>query len=228
MSTVYEIPLQPAAQVMSIQLGTVTHQLSLQYRDISEGGWILDIADDAGEPIVCGIPLVTGVDLLAQYSHLGIGGGLFVVTDGDTYAVPTYANLGQTAHLYWTMEGGPGLRVRFQVEGQDTGKPMSALVTITNLSDVTAQKIQKEYDKVVLQVGYGPNVSTIFEGQIIQKIGNGQETPSDTYFRILATSQQEAHSYGIINKALAAGHTYRDQVDACLEAWKPFGIVAGY
>lgn len=50
---------------------------------------------------MAGIPLVTGADLLAQYKHLSIGGQLFVQTDGDPEAVPTYASLGATAGLYW-------------------------------------------------------------------------------------------------------------------------------
>jgi hypothetical protein len=51
--------------------------------------------------LVSGIPLVTGVDLLAPYAYLGFGGELLVATDGNTAAVPTYANLGTGSHLYF-------------------------------------------------------------------------------------------------------------------------------
>lgn len=65
------------------------------------GGWVLDIADSANNPLVQGIPLVTGCDLLQQFGHLGIGGALWVLTDGDPMAVPTYHNLGSLSHLYF-------------------------------------------------------------------------------------------------------------------------------
>jgi hypothetical protein len=119
-----------------------------------------------------------------------------------------------------------GLRVRFSVEQATVQAPEHADITITNLSDATANKIQKEYDKVVLEIGYDGDLSTIFSGEIVQK-RKGRENPTDTYLHILAKAGQQAYSYGVVNKTLAAGHTLRDQVDACLEAMKPYGIVAG-
>jgi len=63
--------------------------------------WVLDIADVSSDPIVQGIPLVTGCDLLAQYAYLGIPGQLVVQTDGSPDTMPTYANLGTNSHLYY-------------------------------------------------------------------------------------------------------------------------------
>ncbi len=40
--------------------------------------WGLDIGDASNNPIVCGIPLIPGVNLLAQYAYLGISGELIV------------------------------------------------------------------------------------------------------------------------------------------------------
>lgn len=104
--TVMEIPLQPQAQTLSINLGGTTYTLTLRWRTAAEGGWVMDIADAAKNPIVSGIPLVTGADLLAQYRYLGFVGSLIVQTDHDPDAVPTFANLGQTAHLYY-VQGTP-------------------------------------------------------------------------------------------------------------------------
>lgn len=67
----------------------------------TQGGWAVDIASSNGSPIVNGIPLVTGCDLLAQYRHLGFAGELRVQTSSDPDAVPTWANLGNQSHLYW-------------------------------------------------------------------------------------------------------------------------------
>lgn len=36
------------------------------------GGWFMDIADDNENPILMGIPLVTGSNLLEQFAYLGI------------------------------------------------------------------------------------------------------------------------------------------------------------
>lgn len=66
-----------------------------------EGGWVLQIADQSGNVLVSGIPLVTGANLLAQYAHLGFSGGLYVQTTNNPDAVPTFSNLGSDALLYW-------------------------------------------------------------------------------------------------------------------------------
>lgn len=100
---VYEVPLNPQAETFTIALGGASYRLTLIYRDAVEGSWVLDIADADGNMMVGGIPLVTGVDLLAQYGHLGFTGSLVVQTDHDPDAVPTFANLGSTGHLYFVV-----------------------------------------------------------------------------------------------------------------------------
>ncbi|MDB5444975.1 MAG: hypothetical protein JWQ97_292 [Phenylobacterium sp.] len=97
----FEIPLTPEAQTFRIALAGVSYQLTLLWRETTEGGWTLDIANDGGSPLVQGIPLVTGADLLEPYAYLGFGGQLIVQTDHQVGAVPTYANLGQASHLYF-------------------------------------------------------------------------------------------------------------------------------
>ena len=98
--TAYEIPLSGMSQTFSIALAGVTYQLTLQWRNAANG-WFLDIADSLSNAVVSGIPLVTGLDLLAQYKYLGIGGQLWVMSDGTPANVPTYTNLGTTSHLYF-------------------------------------------------------------------------------------------------------------------------------
>lgn len=99
--TVVEIPLTPQPQTFLITLANVQYRFTLQYRNADMGGWFLDIADSSSNPIIQGIPLVTGADLLEQYAYLGIGGQLIVQTDGDSDAVPTFSNLGAASHLYF-------------------------------------------------------------------------------------------------------------------------------
>jgi hypothetical protein len=102
--TAYEIPLSAQAQSFSVSLAGVTYNFTLVWRSYPEpGNWALDIADASSNPLIQGIPLVTGVDLLAQYAHVGIGGELWALTDGAPGAVPTYSNLGSLSHLYFVV-----------------------------------------------------------------------------------------------------------------------------
>jgi hypothetical protein len=97
----YEIPLNAQAQTFSIQLGGQTYQIYMRWNSFSNI-WVLDILDNAGNPLVQAIPLVTGTDLLAPYPDLQFGGTLTVVTDGDITAVPTFNNIGLSSHVIFT------------------------------------------------------------------------------------------------------------------------------
>lgn len=98
---VYRIPLSPAPQRFTINLGGTEYGITLRYRNANMGGWAIDIADRSGAQLVNGIPLVTGCDLLSQYGHLGFSGELRVQTSDDPDATPTFSNLGDQSHLYW-------------------------------------------------------------------------------------------------------------------------------
>jgi hypothetical protein len=100
MTQVYEIPTTATPQKMSITLSGVLYQLLLKWNGVSQC-WILDISDDNGTPILCGIAVITGVDLLEPYSYLGFGGQLFALTDNNPDLPPNFTNLGTTGHLYW-------------------------------------------------------------------------------------------------------------------------------
>lgn len=101
MTTAVEIPLVAAtAQTFFITLGPSSFQLTLRFNQFA-AVWTLDIAYEDGTPLVGGLPLVTGCDLLSQHKHLGIPGKLVVQTDHDTYATPTYLNLGVAGRLYY-------------------------------------------------------------------------------------------------------------------------------
>lgn len=95
----YTIPLTAEDQTLVVSLAGVEYQLTVRWNHADEGGWILDIAlADGGVDLVCGIPLVTGVDLLAPYDYLGIGGGLVAWAD-DNALPPTVDNLGAGCDL---------------------------------------------------------------------------------------------------------------------------------
>ncbi|WP_435945882.1 phage baseplate plug family protein [Dryocola sp. BD586] len=96
---VAEIPLSADNQIFAIQLADRQLRLRLLYRD--EAGWVLDILEADETSIVSGIPLVTGVDLLAPFKHLGFGASLRVVSDDVAEEYPTKVNLGFRSHLYF-------------------------------------------------------------------------------------------------------------------------------
>lgn len=100
--TPYEVPLSASPQKLLIDLLGVTYSLTVRFNSASSL-WYLDIADALGNPILVGIPLVTGCDLLEQYAHLGINGSLYAQTDGDLSAPPTSDNLGTSSHLYFAV-----------------------------------------------------------------------------------------------------------------------------
>jgi hypothetical protein len=110
----FEIPLSGTPQRFTISLplqnnptgALVSYVMTFQYRDAEPSmaggcGWTLDLADQFGNAILCGVPLVTGADLLRQYDYLALGGHLAVASDGLPYEIPTFDNLGSGSHLYW-------------------------------------------------------------------------------------------------------------------------------
>jgi hypothetical protein len=100
MTTYYEIPLSPTPQTFNISLAGVTYKCTVKWNWVS-ACWVIDIADATGTPMISGIPMVTGANLLEQYAYLGFGGSLVAQTDNAPDVVPTFDDLGSTGHLYW-------------------------------------------------------------------------------------------------------------------------------
>lgn len=101
MASLFEIPLSAHPQKFTITLSGTEYEMLLLWRNATGVGWTLDIADNQGSPLIQGIPLVTGCNLLEQYGYLGFEGALWVQTTVDPDAVPTFDNLGTGSHLYW-------------------------------------------------------------------------------------------------------------------------------
>lgn len=97
-----EIPLSPDNQQFRILLGDTTYMLRIIWRDAA--GWIMDVMGSDGSALLSGVPLLTGVNLLRQYPHLGIDGALIVVTDKGAPDKPTKTNLGTYSHLIFVQE----------------------------------------------------------------------------------------------------------------------------
>src|SRR6266576_1230143 len=103
----YLLPLVNIPQQFTIDLAGVTYTLVSKWNDMAQS-WYLDILDSTQTPIACGIPFITGADLLAGLAYLGIDGGFVVYTTGDTSAVPTENNLGADCNLYFQTAAASG------------------------------------------------------------------------------------------------------------------------
>lgn len=100
----FKIPLLNVPQTFAIGLNGKSYTIVCRYNTEMQS-WLISMADgDTEENLFDSMPLVTGVNLLAQYAHLGIPGSLIVYTDGDEFAPPTESNLGVECNLYYLVE----------------------------------------------------------------------------------------------------------------------------
>jgi hypothetical protein len=98
----YIIPLTAESQTFSIVLNGTEYRMTVRWSDVPEGGWLLDLADIDGQALIKGIPMVCGVDLLAPYTNLGIGGMLWMYSTDDTD--PDFDGLGSKTELIFETE----------------------------------------------------------------------------------------------------------------------------
>lgn len=100
---VFKIPLKNIPQKFAIDLNGKSY-IMISAWNPEMPAWTLSLFDgETEQPIFACLPIVSGVDLLAQYGYLEIGGELVCQTDGDEFAPPTLENLGQEASLYYAV-----------------------------------------------------------------------------------------------------------------------------
>lgn len=106
MSTIAEIPTE-SGRPFSEQVTWQGVQYTLQFWwNPASYSWVLDIYDSSGtNPILTGLPLVTGTDILGQFGYLPVAAQavLTVMTVGPGISpdsVPTFQNLGGDGRVY--------------------------------------------------------------------------------------------------------------------------------
>lgn len=119
------------------------------------------------------------------------------------------------------------LRFRFAVRRGDNQTPNTADIRIYNVAENTAQAIEKEFTRVVLQCGYEGNFGIIFDGQIKQ-VRRGRESTTDTFVDITAADGDSAYNFAITAVTLAAGSTPEDHLSELLKDMAVYGIGKGY
>lgn len=95
----FRFPLSAQNQKFSMTLNGVLYNFTVRWNPVVQS-WALDILDEEDVPIIEGIVLVTGCDLLEQYGYLNFGGQLIAQTDGSD-DVPNFTNLGGAANLFF-------------------------------------------------------------------------------------------------------------------------------
>ncbi|WP_241591358.1 phage baseplate plug family protein [Rosenbergiella epipactidis] len=92
--TILTLGLTPDNQQFTTTILSAVYQFKLIWRG---SFWCMDILNAQSSPIILGLPLVTGTDLLGQYQHLGLGFSLFVQNEsGET---PQQSDLGNGTQL---------------------------------------------------------------------------------------------------------------------------------
>lgn len=104
MATTYEIPLDAGAQSFTVNLGGVQYKMTVVWREAVGGGWFLDMERADKTEAIYGLPLLPCVDLLAQHEHLGFGHLMATLESGEAGQRPTYDDMGNALHLYWSEE----------------------------------------------------------------------------------------------------------------------------
>lgn len=87
-------------QNLTVTLGGTTYRLQLRWNPPSNV-WVMNVHDSADNPLVNGVPLVTGADLLAQFAYLGFTGALIITKDDGDPTPPDWDNLGTLGHVFW-------------------------------------------------------------------------------------------------------------------------------
>lgn len=98
----FSVPALPTPQSFGISLGGLDLNMNLAFKGAA--GWVMDVASNVGDTLLSGVPLVTGGNLLEQFEHLGIPGGLWVQTKNAPDAVPTFDNLGVESFLFYVAD----------------------------------------------------------------------------------------------------------------------------
>ncbi len=96
-------------------------------------------------------------------------------------------------------------KCKFYIERGDMQTPNSADVTIYNLSNQTAQRINSpEFTQLVIQGGYEGNFGLLFRGEVKQ-VRLGREDAKDSYVAITAADGDSAYNYSVTALSLRAG-----------------------
>ena len=120
------------------------------------------------------------------------------------------------------------MHFRFRTAQQDVESPNNCTIRVWNLKEETVAAMTKyEYNRVIVQGGYGSTgFGVVFDGTIKQ-FRVGRENQTDPFVDILAADGDIAYNYGTINQTLSRGWTQEQVIGAAVTAMKDKGTPGG-
>lgn len=109
------------------------------------------------------------------------------------------------------------LRVTFSIHRGDTQTPNSADIRIYNVNAQTANKLENEFTRVIVQAGYEGNFGLIFDGTIKQA-RSGRVSATDSYVDIVAADGDRLYNFANMKLSLAAGSKPDDALDGFIQS----------
>lgn len=122
-------------------------------------------------------------------------------------------------------------KIVFQVSQATTDQPKAAEIYIYNLSANTMNLLagvdsQKINTQVVLECGYGSELSVVFKGRVFQ-YRRGRDNPTDTWLCVLAISGDVVRNEALVNICLPAGTSKSEAGNTLIEETNKYGLVTG-
>lgn len=122
-------------------------------------------------------------------------------------------------------------KIVFQVSQATTEQPKAAEIYIYNLSDATMNKLagvdsQKINTQVILECGYGSELSVVFKGRVFQ-YRRGRDNPTDTWLCVLAISGDAVQNEAVVNQSVPAGTSKKELGNLLVEETNKYGLITG-
>lgn len=122
-------------------------------------------------------------------------------------------------------------KITFQVSQPTTEQPKAAEIYIYNLSSETMNQLsgvdsQKINTQVILECGYGDELSVTFKGRVFQ-YRRGRENPTDTWLCVLAVSGDVVQNEAVVNQTVPAGTSKKEVGQKLLSETNKYGLVTG-
>lgn len=136
---------------------------------------------------------------------------------------PSYVQYLRSVQLYLVSPNSQALdvsnlHIRFTTKEGTVSTPSSCQIRVFNVSEATSQRIESEFNSVILSAGYeGASMAQIFAGELIQ-VRRGRDSPVDTYLDLTAAAADEDICWSIVQTAVHAGSSFRQRAEVLAKA----------
>ncbi len=122
-------------------------------------------------------------------------------------------------------------KITFQVSQATNEQPKATEIYIYNLSAKTMNLLagvdsQKINTQVILECGYGSELSVVFKGRVFQ-YRRGRDNPTDTWLCVLAISGDAVQNDALINQSVPAGTSKNEVSNLLVAETNKYGLITG-